>query len=91
MPTDLALRRGPAIGAKEATMGTRSLRAIRTGRFWSPGVMRDELSHALVEALYELDVLPEQDDAALVGLYAVMDDLQLAIRRTEALDLAQSA
>ena len=49
--------------------------------------MRDELSHALIEALYELEVLPEDDDGALVGLYAVMDDLQAAIRRTEALDL----
>jgi hypothetical protein len=75
----------------EALMVTRSYSASGTGRFWSPGVMRDELSHALVEALYELDVLPQQEDAALVGIYAVMDDLQLAIRRTEALDLAQSA
>lgn len=56
-------------------------------RFWSPNAMRDELYHALVEALYELDVLPDQEDGALLGLYAVMDDLNEAIRRTQALDL----
>jgi hypothetical protein len=66
-------------------------RAQRTSRFWSPDVMRDELSHALMEALYELDVLPRDEDGALVGLYAVMDDLEEAIRRTQALDLARSA
>jgi hypothetical protein len=67
-------------------------RAPRTSRVWSPAVMRDELAHALMEALYELDVLPQDDeDGALVGLYAVMDDLEAAIRRTQALDLARSA
>jgi hypothetical protein len=48
--------------------------------------MRDELSHALVEALYELDVLPNDEEAAVVGIYAVMDDLHNALHRTEALD-----
>jgi hypothetical protein len=48
--------------------------------------MRDELSHALVEALFELEVLPTDEDAQVVGLYAVMDDLEAAIRRTEAMD-----
>jgi hypothetical protein len=56
-----------------------------------PVIMRDELSHALVEALYELEVLPSEEDAALVGLYAVMADLQQAIQRTEALDTAALA
>jgi hypothetical protein len=55
-------------------------------RFWSPVAMRDELYHAVVEALYELDMLPEQGDGAVLGLYAVMDDLTDAIRRTQALD-----
>lgn len=53
--------------------------------------MRDELSHALFEALYELEVLPENADGALLGMYAVMDDLDAAMRRTERLDLARSA
>jgi hypothetical protein len=55
---------------------------------WSPDVMKDELAHALREALYELRMLPHHNpDAALIGLYAVMDDLRSALDRTEALDL----
>ena len=61
------------------------------GRCRCCDVMRDELCHALMEALYELDVLPVDEDGALVGVYAVIDDLQAAIRRTEAMDMAQSA
>lgn len=60
-------------------------------RCWTPECMRDELSHALVEALYELEVLPAAPEGALVGLYAIMDDLQAAIRRTEQLDVRRSA
>jgi hypothetical protein len=56
-------------------------------RFWSPCAMRDELYHALVEALYELDMLPDCEDGTVMGLYAVMDDLHEAIRRTQALDV----
>jgi hypothetical protein len=48
--------------------------------------MREELSTALLEALSELDLLPESADGALIGLYAVMADLEKAIRRTEAMD-----
>lgn len=50
-------------------------------------IMKDELCHALVEAEYELDVLPESEEGALVGLYAVMDDLRTALERIECLDL----
>lgn len=57
-----------------------------TIHFSSTDLMRDELSHALVEALYELEVLPKSQEGALVGIYAVMDDLQDAIHRTERLD-----
>lgn len=63
-----------------------SSRAGPRGRFRSSDAMRDELSHALVEALFELEVLPTDEDAQVVGLYAVMDDLEAAIRRTEAMD-----
>ncbi len=62
-----------------------------TGRCRCCDMMREELCHALTEALYELDVLPESEEGALVGLYAVIDDLQDAVRRTEHLDLARSA
>ncbi len=54
-------------------------------------VMREELSHALMEAIYELEVLPGEEDGALVGIYAVIDDLQAAIRHAESTDLAWSA
>jgi hypothetical protein len=53
--------------------------------------MREELSHALLEALFELEVLPRDPDGAVVGLYAIMDDLQSAMHRTEALDRSASA
>jgi hypothetical protein len=63
----------------------------QTGRCRCCDMMREELCHALTEALYELDVLPENEEGALVGLYAVIDDLQDAVRRTECMDYARSA
>jgi len=63
----------------------------RASRSCRTSAMRDELCHALVEALFELEVLPHDDDAALLGLYAVMDDLEAALRRAQAMDLARSA
>lgn len=53
---------------------------------WMRHAMRDELCHALHEALYELEVLPEDEDAAVTALYAIMDDLRSALDRTQALD-----
>jgi hypothetical protein len=58
----------------------------RSSPFWCVAAMRDELMRALTEALFELDVLPCEEDAAVLGLYAVMDDLDRAIRRTQSLD-----
>jgi hypothetical protein len=58
---------------------------------WTPDVMREELTHALVEALYELEVLPPDGDGALVGIYAVMDDLRQALERAERLDAPGAA
>ena len=62
-----------------------------SGRCRCCDAMREELRHALVEAVYELEVLPDQEDAALVGIYAVIDDLQAAVHRTESMDLAWTA
>jgi hypothetical protein len=53
--------------------------------------MKEELGHALTEALYELDVLPENEEGAIVGVYAVIDDLRDALERTECMDLKRSA
>ena len=54
-------------------------------------IMREELCRALTEALYELDVLPENEEGALVGVYAVIDDLRTALDRAECLDMKRSA
>lgn len=72
-------------------MRLRTAHASAESRDWSPEIMRDELAHALTEALFELEVLPKDGDGAVVGLYAVMDDVTNAIHRTEALDLRHSA
>jgi hypothetical protein len=72
-------------------MQLRSGSPLGTDRFGGAHAMRDELTYALREALFELDVLPSDEDAALVGLYAVMDDLQEALHRAQALDLVCTA
>ena len=72
-------------------MRPRSAKPVTQSRFWCPAAMRDELSHALMEALYELEVLPDSEEGALMGLYAVMDDLEEAIHRTAAIDVRRSA
>jgi hypothetical protein len=69
-------------------MATVHARTWRSGEGWVCCAMRDELSHALHEALYELDVLPEDESAALLALYAIMDDLRSALHRAQAMDAA---
>jgi hypothetical protein len=49
-------------------------------------LMKDELSEALEEALLELDLMPLDEEAALVGVHAVMDDLQRAMERASRWD-----
>jgi hypothetical protein len=66
-------------------------RGVSRTRFWNADLMREELSQALTEALFELEILPTNPDGAMMGLYAVMDDLQKAIQRTQSLDLARTA
>jgi hypothetical protein len=61
------------------------------GRCRCCDMMKEELCHALMEALYELDVLPANEEGALLGVYAVLDDLREAIHRTESMDLVRSA
>lgn len=50
--------------------------------------MHEELGHALMEAIWEMDNLPVDTDAAMTRLYGVLDDLGDAIQRTCALDSA---
>jgi hypothetical protein len=49
-------------------------------------LMRGELRQALMEALCEIELLPASADGAMLGLYAVMDDLRDAMERTQAFD-----
>lgn len=48
--------------------------------------MHQELGHALMEALWELDNLPGNTDEAISRVFAVTDDLERAIRTTRELD-----
>jgi hypothetical protein len=68
-----------------------ALRGASKTRFWNSDLMKEELSQALAEALFELEILPKNPDGAMLGMYAVMDDLQMAIQRTQSLDLSRTA
>lgn len=48
--------------------------------------MHEELGHALMEAVWELDHLPPDPDEAVSRVFAVTDDLEAAIHRTRDLD-----
>lgn len=48
--------------------------------------MHDELGHALMEAMWEIDNLPGHPDEAISRIFAVTDDLEAAIAATRALD-----
>ena len=48
--------------------------------------MHEELGHALMEAMWELDHLPSDPDEAISRLFAVTDDLEAAVASTRELD-----
>lgn len=48
--------------------------------------MHEELGHALMEAVWELDHLPPDPDEAISRVFVVTDDLEAAIHRTRDLD-----
>ncbi len=48
--------------------------------------MHEELGHALMEAMWELDNLPPDTDEAISRIFAVTDDLETALEKTRALD-----
>jgi hypothetical protein len=49
--------------------------------------MHEELGHALMSAIWEMDNLPVDPDAAMTRMYGILDDLTAAIERTQALDV----
>jgi hypothetical protein len=53
--------------------------------------MHEELGHAVMEAIWEMDNLPMDTDAALTRLCGIMDDLTAAIERTQALERGEAA
>lgn len=48
--------------------------------------MHEEIGHALMEAIWELDNLPVRTDEAMARLFAVLDDIEDAVNRTRQLD-----
>ena len=52
--------------------------------------MHEELGHALMEAIWEMDNLPTDTDAALTRMFGIMDDLAAAIDRTHALERGEA-
>jgi hypothetical protein len=68
------------------TPAARRLALARTSPCGKLLAMHEELGHALMEAIWEMDNLPQDTDAALTRLYGILDDLQQAIEHTYALD-----
>jgi hypothetical protein len=52
---------------------------VRRSRFWNHTATRDDLAAALREALFELEILPPDEEAAVLTLHAILDDLEGAI------------
>lgn len=68
------------------TPANRKLAIARSSQCGKLLAMHEELGHALMEAIWEIDNLPGDSDAALMSMYGVLDDLEQAIERTYALD-----
>lgn len=76
-------------GLKVRTGDTPAARRLTLARSSPCGkllAMHEELGHALMEAIWEVDNLPPDPDDALRRIFAVSDDLEAAIERTRALD-----
>lgn len=68
------------------TPAARRLALARTSPCGQLLAMHEEIGHALMEAIWELDNLPAEADLALNRVYAVLDDLEDAVERTRALE-----
>jgi hypothetical protein len=73
------------------TPAARKLAIARSSPCGKLLAMHEELGHALMEAIWEMDNLPLDTDAAMTRLYGILDDLEAAIQRTHALDPSQRA
>lgn len=68
------------------TPAARRLALARTSPCGKLLAMHEELGHALMESIWEMDNLPQDTDAAIARMYSILDDLAQAIERTYALD-----
>lgn len=75
----LEVRRGDNARRKRLTLA----RSSPCGKLMA---MHEELGHALMEAMWELDNLPADPDQAISRIFAVTDDLEAAVDSTRALD-----
>lgn len=76
-------------GLKVRTSSTPAARRLALARSSPCGkllAMHEELGHALMEAIWEMDNLRGDPDAAIAQILAVTDDLASAIDRTRALE-----
>ncbi len=68
------------------TPAARKLAIARSSPCGKLLAMHEELGHALMQAIWEMDNLPGDTDAAITRLYGVMDDVSAAIERAQDLD-----
>ncbi|MFP4624938.1 MAG: hypothetical protein ACLFRX_12210 [Gemmatimonadota bacterium] len=68
------------------TPAARRLALARSSSCGKLLAMHEEIGHALMESIWELDNLPLEPEVAMSRLYAVLDDLEDAVARTRALD-----
>lgn len=76
-------------GLKVRTSNTPAARRLTLARSSPCGkllAMHEELGHAIMEAIWELDNLPADPDEAISRVFAVADDLEAAVGRARELD-----
>ncbi len=76
-------------GLKVRTASTPAARRLALARSSPCGkllAMHEELGHALMEAIWEMDNLRADPDAAIAQILGVTDDLEAALDRTRALE-----
>jgi hypothetical protein len=71
------------------TPASRRLALARSSPCGKLLAMHEEIGHAMMEAIWEMDNLPAEPDLAIARIHAVMDDLEEAMGRTRALDNAE--
>ena len=71
------------------TPASRRLALARSSPCGKLLAMHEEIGHALMEAIWELDNLPAEPDLAIAHVHAVLEDLDTAIERTRQLDVPE--